>query len=114
MQLISYYYCLASWSIRKGTNGVSTNGVTAGFVMFFDRGAFWAALFTYFCLPKVPRRTSFLNLSTFITFAAAPVALSPFVRNQTSDCGEAARERGTLPVKKQHIYIYIIHNSVHT
>ena len=25
---------------RKGTNGVSTNGVTA-FLMFFDRGTFW-------------------------------------------------------------------------
>ena len=25
---------------RKGTNGVSTNGVTANFV-FFDRGTFW-------------------------------------------------------------------------
>ena len=25
---------------RKGTNGVSTNGVTAN-LMFFDRGTFW-------------------------------------------------------------------------
>ena len=26
--------------VRKGTNGVSTSGVTANFV-FFDRGTFW-------------------------------------------------------------------------
>ena len=32
---------------RKGTNGVSTNGVTAIF-MFFDGGTFWALPFTYF------------------------------------------------------------------
>ena len=36
--------------IRKGTNGVGTNGVTAMF-MFVDRRTFWA-LPTYFYLPK--------------------------------------------------------------
>ena len=29
-----------SRGLRKGTNGVSTNGVTAN-IMFFDRGTFW-------------------------------------------------------------------------
>ena len=36
---------------RKGTNGVSTNGVTAIF-MFFDRGVFWVLPLTYLYLPK--------------------------------------------------------------
>ena len=34
-------------TIRKGTNGVSTNGVTANF-MFFDRGTFRVLPVTYF------------------------------------------------------------------
>ena len=32
--------------------------------------------------PKVPGRTFFPNLSKIITFAAAPLVLTPFVRNQ--------------------------------
>ena len=39
---------------RKGTNGVSTNGVTAN-LMFFDRGTFWVVPLTYFYLPKSAR-----------------------------------------------------------
>ena len=37
--------------LRKGANGVSTNGVTAYF-MFFGRGTFWVLPLTYFGLPK--------------------------------------------------------------
>ena len=36
---------------RKGTNGVSTNGVTAN-LMLFDRGTFWVIPLTYFDLYK--------------------------------------------------------------
>ena len=32
--------------------------------------------------PKVPGRTFFHNLTKLITFAAAPLVLTPFVRNQ--------------------------------
>ena len=67
--------------VRKGTNGVSTDGVTADF-MFFDRGAFWVLPLTCFYLPKSARAYLFPNLSEFIPFAAAPLALIPFVRNQ--------------------------------
>ena len=42
-----------------------------------------------FIFPKVPGRTFFPNLSTFITSAAAPLVLTPFVRNQ-GYVGEAA------------------------
>ena len=63
---------------QKGTYGVSTNGVTAKF-MFFDR------LFGYSrSRAKVPGRTFFPNLSKFSTFAAAPLVLTPFARNQGS------------------------------
>ena len=37
--------------VRKGTNGVGTNGVTAN-VVFFDRGTFGVLPLAYFYLPK--------------------------------------------------------------
>ena len=40
---------------RKGTNGVSTNGVTAFLTTYFDRGTFWVLPLTYFYLPKSAR-----------------------------------------------------------
>ena len=39
---------------RKGTNGVSTNGVTTNF-MFFDRGTSWVLPLTYFYVPRSAR-----------------------------------------------------------
>ena len=39
---------------RKGTTGVSTNGVAASF-MFFDTGTFWVLPLTYFYVPKSAR-----------------------------------------------------------
>ena len=55
-----------------GTNGVSTNEVTAYF-MFFDRGTFWVLPLTCFYLPKRAQAYFFPNRSTIITFAAAPL-----------------------------------------
>ena len=85
---------LLRMSFRKGTNGVSTNGVTANF-MFLDRGTFWALPLTYiFIIPKVPGCTFFPKLSKFITFAAAPFVLTPLVRNQNSLAqGSESREQ---------------------
>ena len=51
---------------RKGTNGVSTNGVTAK-LLFFDRG----------------------------TFAAAPLVLTPFVRDQKAAGKEKKKKEKT-------------------
>ena len=62
------------------TNGVGTNGVTANF-MCFDRLLGYSRLPT-FIFPKVPGRTFFPNQSKCITFAATPLVLTPFVRNQ--------------------------------
>ena len=68
---------------RKGTNGVGTNWGRCKCHVFFDRGTFFGCSRQPTCiLPKVPRLTVFPNLSKFITFAAAPLALTPFVRNQ--------------------------------
>ena len=76
---------------RKGANGVSTDGVTV-ICVFFDGGTFWLPMLTYLVFPKVPGRTFFPNLSKFITFAAAPLVLTPFVRNQ----GDQALLHGSL------------------
>ena len=51
--------------------------------MWFDRGTFWVLPLTYFCLPKGARTYLFFhNLSKLMTFAAAPLVLTPFVRNR--------------------------------
>ena len=71
-------------TVRKGTNRVSTNGVTANF-MFCDRGTFGVLPLTYLIFTKVSGRTFFPNLSKGITFAAAPLVLTPFVRNKRVD-----------------------------
>ena len=57
---------------RKGTNGVSTNGVTA-ILAYFISGFLTERLFGYsrspaFTFPKVPGRTFFHNLSKTFTF----------------------------------------------
>ena len=49
---------------------------------FFDRGTFGVLPLTYLCFPKSAQGTFFPNMSKLITFAAAPLVLTPFVRNQ--------------------------------
>ena len=71
---------------RKGTNGVSTNGVTAN-VIFFDRGTFLVLPLTYFYLPKSARAYLFPQFVKNITFAAAPLVLTSFARNQSKSEG---------------------------
>ena len=64
--------------IRKGTNGVSTNGATADF-MFFDRD-FLGTHVNLLLSPQQCQGMHFVhNLSEFMTFAAAPLVLTPFV-----------------------------------
>ena len=67
--------------VRKGTNGVSTNVVTAN-VMFFDRGTFWVLPLTCFCLPKSARAYIFPQSDKINYFCSAPLVVTPFVRNQ--------------------------------
>ena len=51
---------------------------------FVDRGICWVFLFTYFYLPKSARAYEYLFPQSvkIVTFAAAPLVLTPFVRNQ--------------------------------
>ena len=71
----------ASGGFGKGSNGVSTNGVTANF-KFLDRGTFWVLPLAYFCIPKSARAYLFPQSDIIVTFAAAPLVLTQFVRNQ--------------------------------
>ena len=61
---------------RKGTNGVSTNGVTANF-MFFDRGTFWVLPLTYFYLPKSARAYLFPQSVKIHYFCSGPISVDP-------------------------------------
>ena len=57
-------------SNRKGTNGVSTDGVTATFI-FFDRGTFWVLPLTYSYIPK-----SSQSVKTHY-FCSGPISVDP-------------------------------------
>ena len=68
---------------RKGTNGVSTNGITANF-MFFDRGTFGVLPLTYFCLPKSARAYLLPQSVQMHYLCSGPIGVdqsAPFVRN---------------------------------
>ena len=79
---------------RKGTDGVST-GVTAN-----------QPTSTF---PKVPGRTFFANLTKLLTFAAAPLVLTPFFRNQGGQRGGRGRRgRGAVLHQGYAILYYTI------
>ena len=61
--------------------------VTANF-MLFDRGTLWVLPLTYFYLPKSARAYLFPQPVKVITFAAAPLVLTPFLRNQDKAASE--------------------------
>ena len=46
--------------------------------MFLDGGTFWAPIYQHASI----LRTFFPNLSKLVAFAATPLVLTPFVRNQ--------------------------------
>ena len=66
----------SSVKARKGTNGVSTNGVIANFI-FFDRGTFWLLPLTCFYLRKVPGRNFFPKSVKIHYFCSGPVSVDP-------------------------------------
>ena len=61
---------------RKGTNGVSTNGVTGNFV-FVDRGTFRVLPLTYFYLPKSARPYLFPQSLKIHYFCSGPSSVDP-------------------------------------
>ena len=68
---------LARTGPRKGTNGVSTNGVTAILSMFFDRGIFWVLPLSYFYLPKSDRAYLFPQSVKIHYFCSGPISVDP-------------------------------------
>ena len=56
---------------RKGTNGVSTNGVTATFMLLAE-GPFGYSRYPTFIFPESARANFFPNPSKFITFSQRP------------------------------------------
>ena len=58
---------------RKGTNGVSPDGVTANF-MYFDRGTFGVA---YFYIPRSARAYMLPRSVTIHYFCSGPISVDP-------------------------------------
>ena len=61
---------------RKGTSGVSSNGITAKF-MFFDRGTFWVLPLTYLYIPKSARAYLFPQSIKHNCFCIVPISVGP-------------------------------------
>ena len=74
--LVLTYPLIGNYGVRKGTNGVSTNGVTANF-LFFDRGTFWVLPLTYFYLPKSARAYLFSQSVEIHYFCSGPIGVDP-------------------------------------
>ena len=72
-----YTYMGEAVVLRKGTSGVSTNGVTAISFMFFDRGTFWLPSFTYFYLPKSASAYLFPQPVNIHHFCSGPISVDP-------------------------------------
>ena len=58
--------------VRRGTNGVSTKGVTANF-MLFGRGTFWVLPLTYLYIPKSARANLFPRSAKIPYFRSGPI-----------------------------------------
>ena len=67
------------------------------FLMLFNRD-FLGTPVKLFFFPEVPGRTFFPNLSKFIAFAAAPLELIPFVRNQAMSQRKVPSDAGQLRI----------------
>ena len=67
---------------RKGTNGVSTNAVTAHFT-FVDRGAFWVLPLTYVYLPQSARAYLFYKYVNNNYLCSGPISVDPICPQPT-------------------------------
>ena len=63
--------------VRKGTNGVSTNGVTANFKLF-DRGTFWVLPLICVYIPKSARAYLFPpSVKAHVFCSGSPICVDP-------------------------------------
>ena len=82
--------------VWKGTNEVSTNGVAANKEhVCLTEGLLEVLPLTYYYLPESARAYLCYPIyqTSLIIFAAAPLVLTPFVRNQFVRRGERSQER---------------------
>ena len=70
--------------LGKGTNGVSTNGVTADSMISFDRGTFGVLPLTYFYLPKSGRAYLFSQSVKNIYLCSGPISVDPICLQPTN------------------------------
>ena len=70
---------------------------------FFDRGTFLVLSLTYFYLPESARAYLFPQSVKIITFAAAPLVLTPFARNQIVTRGVGRRVWRSLRIPAPRI-----------
>ena len=82
--------------VRKGTNGVSANGVTANF-MLFDRGTFWVLSLTCFCLPKSARAYLFPQSVKVHYFCGGPISADPICPQPRRGHRHRQRRGAVLP-----------------
>ena len=87
--------------LGKGQMGLALMGslqISCFFCLFWQ-STFGYSLCPTFISPEVTGCTFFPNLSKFITFAAAPLLLTPFVRNQNAPGrGGGGSRRDVAPV----------------
>ena len=80
---------------ERGTNGVSTYGVTANFMMLFDRGTFWELPLTYFYLPKSARVYLFPQSIKIHYFRIGPISADPIYPQPREATGGMRRQGGS-------------------
>ena len=71
--------------LGKGQMGSALMG-SLQILCFLTEGLFGYSRLPTLMFPKVPGRAFFPNLPKFITLAAAPLVLTPFVRNKARLC----------------------------
>ena len=96
---------------RRGTNGVSTNGVDVN-LMFFDRGTFWVLPLTYLCLSKSARAYLFPQPVKRHYICSGPISVDPICPQPIGRLLPLAhrasgRGVGASGAVYVHIYIYI-------
>ena len=93
--------------VRRGTNGVSTNGVTAIF-RFFDRGTFWVLPLTYMYLPKSARACLFSQSVKVHYFCSGPISVDPICPQPNRIPDPNPRNCVSLYYYYYYYYYYII------
>ena len=73
---------------RKQTNGVSTNGVTAHFIVV-DRGIFWVLPLIYFYLAKSARAYIFPQSAKIHFCCSGPISVDPICPQPRCSCSRA-------------------------